>query len=191
MEVSGRMLGVGALAIALLLAAGAAYFGRGMGDGRVHVIGPVAGAVNIDLDGVHVNAVAPREAHAFTLTQGEHDLRLAPVGAPAREHHLTVDDGSYDRVAPMTDQCFVNLDVTEVYYGSAPRPLLVGRHFEGEPFDVGASQYFSEHGLPQSISRGAHTNLLVEVPCSMSSASEQALIDAAGYSANAPPRPRL
>lgn len=192
MEIKRSYLMLGAGGVIFVLAAVAGLWERASGTGTLHVVGPRTGAVTIFVDGEQRNALAAREHHRLELPQGAHEIRLVPVSGQERTHQIVIENGGYAQLVPCTDQCFVDLDVTDVHYTRAQQHAIsvVGRHFDGRPFDVSRDRYYSEGALPNQISRGARAHLVLEVPCNMASASDAALAQAAGYGAPAPGFPR-
>jgi hypothetical protein len=136
----------------------------------------------------------PRRARLLSPTglTGGIDAAETHLSGAARTHSVTIEDGAYDRVVPGPGQCFVDLDVTQSHYrtyGRAQRstpPTIVGRHFDGEPFDVNRTHYYAEHMLPDDISQSRHVFLVQEAPCALAEASDAEVLDAAGYGAPAP-----
>ncbi len=191
MEIN-RLYIYGGIAVVIAVLTGVALlWDDATGTGTVHVIGPTTGAVTLFVDGEQRTALGMREHHRLELEQGTHEIRLVHVSGAERTHSILIEDGGYNRVVPGPSQCFADLDVTDAHYrttyGTQAQPTTVeARHFDGEPFGVGGRRYFSAHMLPNDISRGARAHLVLEVPCNLASASDAALVAAAGYG---PPTP--
>ncbi len=173
----------GAAVLTAALVGVALWWDHASGTGTVYVLGPRDEPMTVLLGGEHRTALASGEHHRFELAQGTHELTLVRPSGATRAHALTIDDGSFTRVAPARGQCLVDLDVTEVRYGGAARPILAGRHFDGEPFDLGPDRHFTERTMPDVLPAGGRTFLIAEVPCELAAASEEALFEAAGWGA--------
>jgi hypothetical protein len=154
------------------------YFG---GTGTLHVAAPTDSSLTVWVDGVERSTLTPGVHREIELEQGDHQIELVRADGQRVSHALDVDDGFYEGLAPAPNQCWVELDGTEAYYGSAPRPELEARYFDAAPFDLSSGRYFDEATLPSQIQDGHHVYLMFEVPCAMRSASDAQLIAAAGY----------
>ncbi|MGE0788653.1 MAG: hypothetical protein AB7S26_23480 [Sandaracinaceae bacterium] len=151
------------------------------GEGTVHVVAPLDSAVTILIDGAPSGTVNAGGHSEIELAQGDHEIQLQRADGVSGNHALDVDSGYFEVLTPASGQCFVELDGTEAYYGSAPRPEVEERHFDGQPIEVNGSTYYDDQHLPSQISDSAHVYLMFEVPCTMSAASDAELLAAAGY----------
>jgi hypothetical protein len=89
----------------VVVAAFAALYLVFFGDGAVTVAAPRDRPLKVHVDGEEVASLAPGEHRRIGVEPGSHELRLESAGK-VEAHRLDVTNGTYDRVIPLSDQCF-------------------------------------------------------------------------------------
>ena len=174
------MLGIGAvLAVAFRF-----------GSGSFQVVAPQGASVTVNVDGQDVGTVTEGEHQRFSIDQGSHGVKLTASNGKVSTHQLAVNNGAFDQVLPVGDQCFVVLDVTNYVYekqqlldkieGVIGEGIVVKSKVASPgPFDTPAGAFYSMEELPDSIEQGKRTELLLEISCEAAHGSDADAVVAA------------
>ncbi|HEY8378429.1 MAG TPA: hypothetical protein VIK91_18155 [Nannocystis sp.] len=150
------------------------------GNGAVTVKAPADRPLKVFVDGQEKASLSPGESARVNIEQGTHELWLE-AGGKREVHTLSIESGTFDRMIPLADQCFVLLDVTNVLFereklvqALLPDVAVKGR-FRAEPFSMPAGAKFS---LAEFSTEGERrlSELLAEVPCDALEKDDAALI---------------
>lgn len=160
----------------LCLAVGS-FFVWLVGDGSIDVLAPPDGGVDVWVDGAQVASLKPGEHRRVDIPQGDHRVRFVYGGEERSEQPLDVNSG-FDRWFLVGDanRCFAVLDVTEVVYGDAKRPVLEDRFRGDAPHEVPAGVKYDVDDLPERIKKRDKQRLLQEIPCELLDAPADALL---------------
>ncbi len=146
----------------LLCVGGVAVWETLFGEVTVAVLGPAT----VWIDGELAATVTDYEALQVELPQGAHTLKIqTELGAAELSADL---DSAWDSwLLPSPGQCFLQLDVTDTYYGygESEDPFIKARHGDGALIELPANWAFFEDDLPESISEHAQAYLIIDLPC--------------------------
>jgi hypothetical protein len=147
---------------ALLCVGGVAVWETLFGAVTVHALGPAT----VWVDGEEVVAIHDYDEVSFEVAQGQHTIRiLGPSGAAEVTRDL--DSAWDDWLFPSPDQCFLQLDVTDTFYGAgaSEQPFIEARHGDGAMIELPAAWAFFSDDLPSSIGEHSHAFLFLDLPC--------------------------
>jgi hypothetical protein len=154
--------------------------------GKVHVLAPMSGSLDVSIDGNAAVKVSPGDAHVFDVAQGPHDIVLTDGRGEATRHHVDVGNGFFDDMLPTSKQCFAVLDGTHWVYksehtlpGEAVDMPVLGRLTHHAPIHLVEDTYLRIEDAPEKIG-GNHTiQLVMELPCGTVAGSDDEVVEAA------------
>jgi hypothetical protein len=156
------------------------------GHGKVQVLAPMSGPLDVSVDGNPAVKVAAGDAHAFDVVQGPHDVVLTDARGEATRHHVDVKDGFFDDMLPTSQQCFAVLDVTHWVYksestlpGEVVEMPILGRLTRHAPIHLVEDTYLRIEDAPEKISANHTIRLVMELPCSTVMGSDDEVAEAA------------
>jgi hypothetical protein len=131
MKLKKRLVIVGGLVVAVVVAAVVQKLVQHRGHGTLVVFAPADRAVDVEVDG-KPHALAAGGFVRVSAAPGKH--RVAVVGGPTRD--VTLESGLHILAVPtLATQCFVELDVTVSHYGQGGvAPTVTGRFRRDQPF---------------------------------------------------------
>jgi hypothetical protein len=126
----------------------------------------------------------------YELERGPHTVRIE--GQKTRDrivHMIEIKGGLHHLVVPAHEnQCFVQLDMTDVQYRAVykkgvgpPSPEIVDTYGPGEPFDRPSSTYMSEEELPEYLGDEGQAYLLLDLPCDVLEKPQDEILTHLGY----------
>lgn len=137
------------------------------GDGTLHVVAPSDGALSVEIDG-HAVRVERGEHGKIPVKHGKHHVKVRVDGSdPVEFADVPFRNGFSEEVVPVDpDQCFVELEVSDAFYGAGDKlPTVRTRHLGAQPFSLASSTYLRAKELPSSVDEGSTVALLVPMHC--------------------------
>lgn len=150
------------------------------GNGAITVKAPADRPLKLFVDGQEKASLEPGKSLRLNLEQGSHELRLE-AGGKSEVHTLDVASGTFDQMIPLSDQCFVLLDVTNLLYEREKlvQALLadvqVKERYRAAPFAMPAGSEFSLAAFSTEGERKL-SELLHELPCDALAQDDAALV---------------
>lgn len=144
----------------------------------MHVHSPIDDSATVIVDGAPQRTLTPDTDFQTEVRQGSHRVEVV-TSSGTRTYDLAVHNGFYKALLPATTtQCWVDLDVYDVYYApTRGDPKVRHRYGASEPIDFG-NGYFDEGSLPSSVTEGGTVDMYLQMPCSMMSASDAQIVAA-------------
>lgn len=167
---------IAAAALAALALTGAYFGSRWRGAGHLFVLAPRDREVKIRVDDGEPVRVAAGEVLARDLPQGTHDVEVERDGREPLVHRIRIDRGGQRWVVPSaTDQCFLEVDVTESAYGTGGERSIARRR-GATPFQVSGSTHLGRSRLPARRGEADAVLLLHPVACDELALDDEALL---------------
>jgi len=136
------------------------------GDGTLHVVAPSDGGLTVEVDGRSVR-VGQGEHGKIPVKHGKHHVKVQIDGnEPLEFADVPFRNGFSEEVVPVDpDQCFVELEVSDAFYGAGDKLPTVRNRHPAQPFALASSTYLRAKELPSSVDEGSAVALLVPMHC--------------------------
>lgn len=167
----------------MLCVGSAVIYGIFWGEVKVAVVAPPESDLELQIGQIHSETIPAGEHRVLELAQGQYPLS-ASAGGQTMQSTLDLSNGFDAFLVVLAEQCLVQVDVTEIFYGGSSDVPHIEARFTG-PSIVEypwSSSGFHPDSMPYSISESGSAYMFQQLPCELLSLEDEALMGVLGWS---------